>query len=96
MLLSRNVARPCAVNLLKQLNMKLVTTLSFTIMTIISLVSCSNHATYQNDHLNPTILGKWNIVTDSGFSGVGSGNHPVNYSDNPAIILISGQMAISI
>src|SRR5689334_15959764 len=32
---------------------------------------------------NISILGKWNIVTDSSFSGVGLGNHEVNYAGQP-------------
>lgn len=29
---------------------------------------------------NATLLGKWNILTDSTYSGVGVGNHAVNYT----------------
>jgi hypothetical protein len=30
-----------------------------------------------------TIAGKWNIVSDSTFAGVGSSNHPVDYGGQP-------------
>lgn len=63
--------------------MKQVIASSLTALTAIVLFSCSKDAVYQEDHFNPAIFGKWNIVTDSGFSGVGSGNHPVNYSGKP-------------
>ncbi len=32
------------------------------------------------DNLNATIVGKWNIVNDATFTGVGVNNHPVNYA----------------
>ncbi len=40
------------------------------------LTSCKKDSTDSN----ATILGKWNIVTDSTFEGVGTSNHPVNYN----------------
>lgn len=63
--------------------MKQVIALSLTALTAIVLFSCSKDAVYKEDHLNPTIFGKWNIVTDSGYSGVGLSNHAVNYSGKP-------------
>jgi hypothetical protein len=30
-----------------------------------------------------TISGKWNVLTDSSFAGVGAGNHAVNYTGQP-------------
>jgi hypothetical protein len=32
---------------------------------------------------SPGIPGEWNLVTDSTFEGVGSANHPVNYTGEP-------------
>lgn len=38
----------------------------------------------KKDNTNPSsIAGKWNIVSDSTFTGVGIGNHAVNYSGHP-------------
>ena len=36
-----------------------------------------------SDSNNTSISGKWNIVSDSTFNGVGLGNHPVNYAGQP-------------
>jgi hypothetical protein len=43
-----------------------------------------------------TIIGNWNIVSDSTFAGVGVDNHPVDYQGQPGTISISQQMALSI
>jgi hypothetical protein len=37
----------------------------------------------KKDSNKPSITGKWNIVTDSTYAGVGAGNHPVAYAGQP-------------
>lgn len=48
------------------------------IAAIFLAISCTKDILSVNDI--PTITGKWNVITDSTFSGVGAGNHPVNLS----------------
>jgi len=41
---------------------------------------CFNACNKNSVSTNATILGKWNIINDSTFDGVGVGNHPVEYT----------------
>lgn len=43
----------------------------------LSFYACSKDGNTTN---TSSIAGKWNIVSDSTYTGVGIGNHPVNYS----------------
>jgi hypothetical protein len=43
------------------------------------LVSCKKNSVPAND-INASISGKWNILSDSTFFGVGLNNHPVDYA----------------
>ncbi len=49
---------------------------------IACLASCEKTAvsTEESSLTDATIVGKWNIVSDSSFQGVGQNNHPVNYT----------------
>jgi hypothetical protein len=51
---------------------------------IASLALCLYACKKDGNNTNPSsIAGKWNIVSDSTYSGVGLGNHPVNYVGQP-------------
>ena len=43
------------------------------------LISCKKNLLPAND-IHASIIGKWNILNDSTFIGVGVNNHPVNYT----------------
>ena len=43
------------------------------------IVSCKKNS-YPANGINADITGKWNILSDSTFFGVGIDNHPVNYT----------------
>ncbi|HEV3323989.1 MAG TPA: hypothetical protein VG052_00240 [Puia sp.] len=45
------------------------------------LTACTKKAGPSNE--SGGITGKWNLVSDSTFEGVGSTNHPVNYAGGP-------------
>ena len=49
---------------------------------VLSLVSCMKNATALKSSFTGevTLSGKWNLVSDSSFAGVGAGNHAVNYA----------------
>jgi hypothetical protein len=61
--------------------MKRVISLSFgytLIITAFFLLACQENSISINK--NATILGKWNVLNDSQFSGIGLNNHQVNYT----------------
>ena len=37
----------------------------------------------KKDSHNPSITGNWNIVSDSTYTGIGTGNHPIAYAGKP-------------
>jgi hypothetical protein len=52
----------------------------FIIGILLSLYACNKNV----NAINPTaIVGKWNVVSDSTYVGVGIGNHPVDYAGTP-------------
>ena len=70
-----NVEDKNPINLKKQ--MKLL--IPFVIITaILILISCKKDIPSGNN-VNSSLLGKWNVVTDSSFSGIGPNNYPINY-----------------
>ena len=44
------------------------------------LFSCNKDSVEENGNL---LTGKWSIITDTTYSGVGAGNHPVSYTGKP-------------
>ena len=62
----------------------------------LSQVTNKNDKNSSNASGQSSLVAKWNIVTDSTFAGAGITNHAVDYSGQPEIILILGQMAIFI
>jgi hypothetical protein len=48
------------------------------VFTAFFFISCTKNLELYNN-TNSNILGNWNLIYDSTFSGVGFGNHPVNY-----------------
>jgi hypothetical protein len=53
----------------------------FILLICSSLLVCLNSCKKDNNvgNIPPSVIGKWNIVSDSTYVGVGAGNHPVNY-----------------
>jgi len=50
------------------------------LLIIASLLLCFYACKKNLDGINPvSIIGKWSIITDSTYAGVGSSNHPVQY-----------------
>jgi hypothetical protein len=49
---------------------------------IIIFCSCSKQSVSINSTA-ATIMGKWNLISDSGYTGVGTGNHLVGYIGQP-------------
>ena len=49
---------------------------------IIIFCSCSKQYVSNNSAAN-AIIGKWNLISDSGYTGVGIGNHLVGYIGQP-------------
>ena len=47
-------------------------------MTVFFLFSCSKDSVSASTDIS-AITGKWNVLNDSGFAGVGVNNHPVNH-----------------
>lgn len=52
--------------------------LSF-LVTLIYLTACTKSTGSSNNNESTGINGKWNLVSDSTFKGVGTSNHPVDY-----------------
>ncbi len=48
---------------------------------LLYLTACTKTAVQSNEYGTANLAGKWNLVTDSTFEGVGSSNHPVNYTE---------------
>jgi hypothetical protein len=46
---------------------------------LLYLTACTKTAGSSNESESDDITGKWNLISDSTFEGVGSTNHPVNY-----------------
>ena len=59
--------------------MKIVQSIGLAVITAFILISCLEGSINAQENA-ATLLGKWNIVADSTFIGVGSNNHAVNYS----------------
>ena len=62
--------------------MKYAIQVSLAAFIVLALVSCTkNSAVIRSAYTGDiTIMGKWNLVSDSTFAGVGAGNHAVNYT----------------
>jgi hypothetical protein len=64
----------------KSVNMKA----PYSLITIATLIICLYACKKDGNNINSSsIVGKWSIVSDSTFAGVGSSNHPVNYAGAP-------------
>jgi hypothetical protein len=57
----------------------ITTKLSFLVI-LLYLTACTKKAVTSNQNQTPNITGKWSLVTDSTFEGVGTANHPVDYT----------------
>jgi hypothetical protein len=61
----------------KLINMKV----TYSLITIATLIICLYACKKDGNNTNTSsIIGKWSVVSDSTFSGVGSGNHAANYN----------------
>jgi hypothetical protein len=55
-----------------------------TLVIIAGALLCLYACKKSNDAINlNSIVGKWNVLSDSTYAGVGIGNHPVNYNGQP-------------
>ncbi len=59
--------------------MKHIILFGLTVFITLFLISCKKNSCPPNK-TQATIVGKWNILNDSTFFGVGINNHPVNYT----------------
>jgi hypothetical protein len=50
---------------------------------LLYLTACTKTKGSSNGSALTSITGKWSLVTDSTFEGVGYSNHPVNYTGEP-------------
>ncbi|HEY2581958.1 MAG TPA: hypothetical protein VGI43_09130 [Mucilaginibacter sp.] len=60
--------------------MKIIRTLIIIAGLTLGLYACKKDGTNFN---TSSLVGKWNVVSDSTFAGVGSTNHPVDYHGQP-------------
>ena len=62
--------------------MKRIISSIFTAFAIVFFTSCEKTAVSNDESslTGATILGKWNIISDSSYAGIGINNHPVNYT----------------